>query len=119
FTTPGDVDPLTPLSSVVSGIEVPSPWARVDEESSISDDDSLMTAEGQPPTLTLYTYDMTHPIPMDIPVGMLKSLAPHSHIGPLVLSASFSASPPPSAPVLYPTPYPGDAVLADTQYPTV
>ncbi|GIQ89691.1 hypothetical protein KIPB_012233, partial [Kipferlia bialata] len=55
FTTPGDVDPITPLSSVVSGISVP----RVDEESSVSHDDSLMSAEGQPPTLTLYTCDMT------------------------------------------------------------
>ncbi|GIQ90902.1 hypothetical protein KIPB_013895, partial [Kipferlia bialata] len=60
FTTPGDVDPLTPLSGVVSGIAVP----KADEESSVSDDDSLITAEGQPPTLTLYTCDMTHPIPM-------------------------------------------------------
>ncbi|GIQ88865.1 hypothetical protein KIPB_011209, partial [Kipferlia bialata] len=65
FTTPGDVDPLTPLSSVVSGIAVPN----VEEESSVSDDDTLITAGGQPPTLALYTCDMTHPIPMDIPVG--------------------------------------------------
>ncbi|GIQ92215.1 hypothetical protein KIPB_015860, partial [Kipferlia bialata] len=73
----------------------------------------------QPPTLTLYTCDMVHPIPMDIPVGMLKSLASPSDIGPLILSATFSPSAPPFAPATHPTPYPGNAVLEHTQFPTV
>ncbi|GCA65415.1 hypothetical protein KIPB_017071, partial [Kipferlia bialata] len=68
-------------------------------------------------TLSLHTSDMLHPIPMDIPVGMLKSLVSNFHIGPLILSASFC--PPPSTSHPHPSPSPGECVLADAQFPTL
>eukprot|EP00704_Kipferlia_bialata_P010515 g10515.t1 len=100
FSTPGDVDPLTPLSSVVAGLERQA-RERVDEESSASETDThkhTYTHTGvetttPPLTLSLCTSDMLHDIPLSTPVGMLMSLVSPSHIGPLVLSASFTPTP--------------------------
>ncbi|GIQ85775.1 hypothetical protein KIPB_007503 [Kipferlia bialata] len=46
-----------------------------------------------------------------------QSIVPSSHIGPLVLSASFSLPPSGEISTLYPTP--GEPTLADTQFPSL
>ncbi|GIQ86319.1 hypothetical protein KIPB_008151 [Kipferlia bialata] len=95
FKSPGDVNPCTPLYSVVSGL-AEQVMTSISSEAETSDSDSRSQPENTKclERVALHTFDMQHPIPLSMTVGMLKTLVSDTHIGPLVLCASFSPAVP-------------------------
>ncbi|GIQ83823.1 hypothetical protein KIPB_005207 [Kipferlia bialata] len=67
----------------------------------------------EPHRMVLHTADLEHEIPLSTQVGLLKALVDPSHIGPLILSASWVPVSAPKAETVPPQ------TLSDTSYPTL